>query len=332
MTIRDMYTRKVITGVLFFYLLGFKVGAQQVPLYSQYVLNNFLINPAIAGSEGYGSLSLVAREQWIGMEGAPSTYAMSFHSRVTHDWHQRRKPPLRLRQKYGFTTGKVGFGGYVFHDQAGALGRTGLRASYAYHLYNKSNGHQLSFGLSLVGYQLKFDESKVNLRDEDDEVWMEAKEPVFIPDADFGIYYSTPRFFVGFSADQLLESVIKFGNEGFDEFRLERNYYLMGGYDFVLDRQLLLTPSTLLKLAENGTFQGDFGLKLHYDQKYWGEVSYRTGSAIILKAGLSVDRYVFGYAFDISLSNIMKHSYGSHEFIFALKLGSTQGKYRYMSR
>jgi len=328
-----MRLKKISIVILFFLLAGINLQAQQVPLYSQYVLNGFLINPAMAGAEGYSTVNLVAREQWIGVQDAPSTYALSFHTKLMKNSFIKRKKPVRKKMNFGFTDGKVGLGGYVFSDFNGPLSRTGARLSYAYHLYNKSTRSQLSFGLSLTGYQLKFDENKVILRDPDDDIWISARESIFIPDSDAGIHFSTPQFFIGFSADQLLESIIKFGSKVSDQYKLERNYYLFGGYDFELSEMFILQPSTLLKIAENGAFQGDLGAKLVFDQSYWGGVTYRTGNTLIFSAGISIDRYVFGYAFDYSLSSIMKHSYGTHEFMFALKWGeSNSKKFRWLNR
>jgi len=59
-----------------------KLQAQQLPQYSQYMMNKFLINPAVAGSEGYTAFNLTAREQWIGLENSPRTYAFSAQTRV----------------------------------------------------------------------------------------------------------------------------------------------------------------------------------------------------------------------------------------------------------
>jgi type IX secretion system PorP/SprF family membrane protein len=296
-------------------------------------MNNFLVNPAIAGSGGYSSVNLTAREQWIGIEDGPSTYALSYHTRVMPNSYIKRRKNVRRKWNFGFTSGNVGAGAYVFSDRSGALGRTGIRVSYAYHLYNKSTGSQLSFGLSLIGYQMKFNEEKVILRDPDDDVWNAARESVFIPDADVGIYYSDPDFFVGLSVDQLLESTFKFGANSFDQFKLEKNYYLFGGYDFSLSRELVLSPSALVKFSESKALQGDLSVKLSYDQTYWGGLGYRTGDAIIIMAGMRIDRYIFAYAFDISLSNIMRRSYGSHEFVFALKWGQQDSRrYRWLNR
>lgn len=328
-----MRSRKIIYGFVLLLLSVLNAQAQQVPLYSQYVLNGFLFNPAMAGAAGYSTVNLTAREQWVGIQDAPSTYALSFHTKIMPNSYVRRKKPIRRKFNFGFTSGKVGIGGYVFTDHNGALGRTGMRFTYAYHLYNKSDGSQLSFGVSLVGYQMKFNEDKIRPRDPDDNTWIAARESIFIPDADVGIYYSARNYFAGFSVDQLLESIIKFGGNGYDQYKLDRNYYLFGGYDFELSSTVILTPSALLKFAQNGAFQGDLRAKVIFNQRYWGALAYRTGHAIILSGGLSIDRYVFGYAFDISMSNIMRRSFGSHEFMFAVKWGEYNSRrYRWINR
>jgi type IX secretion system PorP/SprF family membrane protein len=122
------------------------------------------------------------------------------------------------------------------------------------------------------------------------------------------------------------------GDTGYDQYRLERNYYIIAGYDIPLNNILVLTPSTLLKMTDKGAFQGDFSAKLYYDQTYWGGLTYRTGNAIIVMAGLRIDRIVFGYAFDISMGSIMKQSFGTHEFVFATKFGDSARRYRWLNR
>lgn len=318
--------------ILLLFILGYSsnVMSQQVPLYSQYMLNGFLINPAVAGSEGFTAVNLTAREQWIGFQDAPGTYALSFQTRVLRKSYISKTNSVRKRQRYGSRSGKVGVGGYVFTDRNGAVERTGIKASYAYHLFFGNS--QLSLGLSLTAFQLRLNEDKIILEDNNDNIWINARGTAFIPDADVGIYYDTPTYYIGFSADQLLESVIKLGDTGYDQYRLERNYYVIGGYDIALNDYLLLTPSTLLKMSDNGAFQMDLSAKLYYDQTYWGGLTYRTGSAIIVLAGLRIDRLIFGYAFDISLGSIMRNSYGTHEFIFVTKFGDNARRYRWLNR
>jgi type IX secretion system PorP/SprF family membrane protein len=325
-----MFFRRGVICVIIAFISIMKIDAQQVPLYSQYMLNGFLINPAIAGSEGYTAVNLTAREQWIGFQDAPGTYALSFQTRILRKSYISKSSSIRKRQRYSSRSGKVGVGGYVFSDRNGAVERTGLKATYAYHL--RLGNSQLSLGFSLTAFQLRLNDDKIRLEDENDNIWLNAKGTAFIPDADFGAYYDTPTYYVGLSVDQLMESFIKLGDSGYDQYKLERNYYLLAGYDIEITNEIMITPSTLLKMAENGAFQADLSAKLYYDQTYWGGITYRTGNALILMAGLRVDKFVFGYAFDISMSSIMKHSFGTHEFIFAAKFGDSARRYRWLNR
>jgi type IX secretion system PorP/SprF family membrane protein len=322
--------RRVFAGLLLGLGLLSQINAQQVPLYSQYMLNGFLLNPAVAGSEGYTAVNLTAREQWIGLQDAPSTYALSYQTRVLRNSYISKSSSVRKRQRYSSRSGKVGFGAHVYSDRNGAVEKTGLKATYAYHIFFGNS--QLSMGASLTAFQLRLNDDRIILDDENDVIWINARGTAFIPDADVGIYYDTPDFYIGASVDQLLESVIKLGDTGYDQYRQERNYYVMAGYDYPISDQWVISPSTLLKLSDNGAFQGDFSTKLYYDQTYWGGLTYRTGQAVIMMAGLRIDRMIFGYAFDISVGSIMRNSYGTHEFVFAAQFGDNARRYRWLNR
>ena len=318
------------------YILGFLVGfvghgfSQQAPLYSQYMLNGFLLNPAVAGSEGYTSVNLTAREQWVGFQDGPGTYALSFQHRIQKKSHISRSHSVRRRKNLNATGGKVGLGVYVFNHTNGAVERTGIKGTYAYHIRLAQS--QLSFGLSLVAYQFRLDDDKIRLEIAEDNLWSGAHKSVLIPDADAGVYFNSRNYWVGFSVDQMFESILKFGDAGYDQFVMERNYYLMGGYDFEINRDLILSPTTLVKYAENGKLQADISGKFFFQQMYWGGLTYRTGQTIIVMAGVSVDRFIFGYAFDIGLNSIMKHSFGTHEFTFVAKIGNQERRYRWLNR
>jgi type IX secretion system PorP/SprF family membrane protein len=307
-----------------------EASSQQVPLYSQYMLNGFLLNPAVAGSEGYTAINLTAREQWIGIKHAPGTYALSFQTRLMKKSHISRGASVKRRKSGGSSGGKVGVGGYIFNDRNGAVSRIGIKGSYAYHINFRHS--QLSLGLSLVAYQFKLDEDLIHLLDPGDELWLGTHKAVFIPDAGAGVYYTARNYWAGFSVDQLFESMLKIGDSGYDRYVMERNYYLIGGYDFELNRDVTFSASTLLKYAENGKFQADVSGKMIFQQSYWGGLTYRTGQSIIILAGVSYDKFIFGYAYDIGLNSIMKYSYGTHEFTFIAKFGDNARRYRWLNR
>ena len=56
------------------------VKAQQEPSYTQYMFNTQTINPAYAGTWNALGFMVLAREQWTGIDGAPSTQTLSFQN------------------------------------------------------------------------------------------------------------------------------------------------------------------------------------------------------------------------------------------------------------
>jgi type IX secretion system PorP/SprF family membrane protein len=316
--------------VIFMLLWSFLQGmAQQVPLYSQYMMNGFLLNPAVAGSEGYTAINLTAREQWLGLKDAPKTHAVSGQTRILKNSYISKGASVRKRQKLSSRSGKVGLGGYVFNDQNGPISRTGMQLSYAYHIRMQQS--QLSFGLSGLFYQFAIDQSKIRFEDPDD-FFEFADKSLFIPDANVGVYYSDPKLYAGFSASQLFQSAFRLGEKGYAEYKMKRYYYLTGGYDLTVNNFLTIEPSILIKTSEDLIWQTDFNAKLIFNEEYWGGLSYRTGGAIIFMGGVRVDKFLFGYAFDYTLSSIMKSSYGSHEFMLAVRFGDNARRYRWLNR
>ena len=52
--------------------------AQQEAQYSNYNMNSFMLNPAVAGSKAFLNAKLGMRSQWVGIEGSPQTQFASF--------------------------------------------------------------------------------------------------------------------------------------------------------------------------------------------------------------------------------------------------------------
>ncbi len=294
------------------------------------MMNGFLLNPAVAGSEGYTAINLTAREQWLGLTGAPRTHAISFQTRILKNSFISRGSSVRRRQRMGSRSGRIGLGAYVFNDRNGLLDRTGLQLTYAYHLHVGEG--QFSLGLTLTGYQFSIDEERLILYDEGDELINNTDKSVLIPDANFGVYYSDPNMFAGLSVAQLFESSKILREKGYESQKMERHYYLMAGYDFPISYTLTIEPSFLLKTSEIWSPQLDVNAKLIFQDEYWGGISYRTGGALVFMGGVRVDKFFFGYAFDYTLSSIMRHTYGSHEIMVAIKFGDNARRYRWLNR
>jgi len=317
---------------LFLLLTGNLVFGQQLPLYSQYLYNKFLINPAVAGSDGYTSLNLTAREQWVGYAGAPRTFSVSWQTRVLKKKFSIRQTRSKREVFRPQTDGRVGFGGYVFSDRNGLIQRTGFQASYAYHTWVEKST-QLSFGLALTGYYYKIDEKQINFEDPN-EPWLnnDLRRGIFVPDVAFGISVLNAKYSFGFSATQLSEASAKIGGPGYKNFTMSRQYYLFGSYDFSQGANNVIQPSFLVQMSEQWKPQVDMGVSYFYNEGFWAGLAYRTSGALIANIGFKYQNIYFGYAFDYTLQEIQRITYGTHEITIAVKFGDSARKYRWLDR
>ncbi len=315
--------------VIVFMFFSLAARAQQMPVYSQYILNAYLINPAISGHDGYTSFNLTARQQWLGFKDAPATRSFGGQTRLLRKSHVVNVRSINKRSMKPSTKGRVGLGGFIYNDRNGAVDRTGVQGSYAYHIFVKQT--QFSFGLSAGIFQFKIDEDDLTFREED-EFAASLKKVIYVPDANLGFYISDPRYYAGVSVNQLFQSYLRLGNRQFDEFKMIRHYYLLGGYRFEIMNDYFIEPSVLLKGTEKKAFQADIGTKLQYSNDFWAGLVYRTGGTLIVHAGVRVKQLYLGYAFDYMLSAIQKHTFGSHEIVIAVKLGDNARRYRWLNR
>jgi type IX secretion system PorP/SprF family membrane protein len=306
--------------------------SQQLPLYSQYLYNKFLINPAVAGSDGYTSVNLTAREQWVGYSGAPRTFSFSMQTRLLKKGSSVKQNLFKRSTFRPKTDGKVGLGGYVFSDKNGLVQRTGFQLSYAYHMWVQNNT-QFSMGLALTGYHFKINEKEINFEDPN-EPWLnnDLRRGVFVPDATFGMYLLNAKYSLGFSADQLFEAAAKIGDYAYKNFTMSRQYNLFGSYDFSSGNKAFIQPAFLMKMSDQYKPQMDIGITYKYDQDFWAGLAYRTSGAIIANIGFRYQNMFFGYAFDFTLQEIQTITYGTHEITLALKFGDNSRKYRWLDR
>ena len=306
--------------------------AQQLPLFSQYLYNKFLINPAVAGSDGYTSFNLTAREQWVGYYGAPRTFTFSGQTRILKSGFNVKKAKVRKSVLRPQSDGKVGLGGYVFSDKNGLVQRTGFQASYAYHLWLQ-HSTQLSFGLAFTGYHFSIDEKEINFEDPNDPLLTSGLgKGVFVPDASCGVYLLNPKFNLGLSADQLFQAVAKIGSEAYNKFSMSRQYYLFGSYNLTQGIYSELQPSFLFRMSEQLKPQADIGMTYIYNQAFWAGLTYRTSGAIITNIGVKYQKIFIGYSIDFTLQEIQKITYGTHEITIAMKFGDSSRRYRWLDR
>lgn len=302
------------------------------PQYSQYQYNMFLLNPSVAGSNGYTCVNMTARNQWSGYYGAPQTYSLSYQGRFLKMRYSIRENLFKKKIYKPKSEGKVGVGLNIYNDINGLVHKTGFLAAYSYHVW-LSGETQLSLGLSVSGYYYKIDQRQIQFEDSDEPfLYSDFRKGTFIPDFNAGAYITSRNFAVGFSTQELMEGFVKTGSQAYKDLRITRSYYLFGNYVFQLNRDNMIEPSVLVKMSDLMNPQLDVGLTYIYDNKFWGGLKYRTGSSLVANVGITKEKYFFGYSFDYTFQEIQKSTYGSHELVVAIRFGSGSRKYRWLDR
>lgn len=274
--------------------------AQQLPHFSQYYLNDYLINPAVAGSRNYFEGKSAHRYQWEGITDAPRTYTLSVNGPTKNS--------------------NMGLGGYLFKDIVGPTRRTGFNLSYAYHL-KINESLKLSLGISAGVIQFVIDASKITLRDLDDDILTNGVQSVLLPDAGFGLYLYHKNYYVGFSAPQLLHNRVNFFEDGQNPIgRLPAHFFLTSGYKYHATKKLIVEPSIFVKYISPAPIQYEGTLRLIYNDKIWAAGTYRDLDAITASVGYIVNNnFTIGYAYDFTTTNLRNYSNGSHEIMVGIR-------------
>jgi len=296
------------------FLSNSALHAQQLPLFSQYMMNDFYINPAVAGTKDYSPIVLGVHKQWVGMKEAPSTQTVSGHTSLYH--------------------GKMGLGGILFHDKYGPSSEIGFKAVYSYIIEYKRN-HFFSFGLSAECYQYKLDQRNFDPTWYDDPSLTYLIEKTIIPDATFGFYAygkgTGKNYYASLTAANLFQSKMKV-NQNIKENKMVRHYFLFGGYRFEFKKNkktdFELEPSIMIKTTEKTLPQFDINLKFFIKHDYWFGISVRPGDSFIANVGVKYKQYYFGYAYDVTFSDLSNYTWGSQEFIFGVNIGENSRKHR----
>lgn len=318
-------------------MLFISSNAQQLPRFSQYFSNEFLVNPAVAGYDGRTVINLTARKQWMGFsEFTPGSFLVSVQGRILKKSYTIRSTPIR-RSFQKSTKGRVGLGGIIYHDVNGAIERTGGQFSYAYHIF--INNGQLSFGLTGNVFQYRINGNIAQLKDPDaDRLNGLIGKSTMVPDANVGINYMASNYHIGFAVCQVFQSKLKIGNTAdfrhSEQTRLLRHYYFLGGYRFsqTNSSRWEWEPSMLILFNERLGSQGEITMKGYYKRQYWFGISGRTSGDIIAMVGLKLDNYYFGYSYDYGFNGIARHTFGSHEICVTAKFGDTARRYRWLDR
>lgn len=294
--------RLIHAHIVWFILLlcGGVAHAQQLPQFSMFQDNAYILNPAVGGSNPWFEVRGTNRSQWAGIQDAPRTFALSLQG------------PLKNPH--------IGLGGHLFTDNVGPTRRTGIQLSYSWHFFLND---KMRLGLGLSGGMLQFaiDGSKITLAEDGDPALFNQMQSQTVFDATFGAYLYTDEYYVGISAPQLLQNQIRL-YESVDQAanRLEDHYYLMAGYRYQLNSDWRIEPNLLVRYVHPAPVKWELGARGWWKDMVWAGLSYRSNDAFIAMAGYEYrETLSIGYAYDMTVSGLRQHTTGTHEIVIGFR-------------
>lgn len=323
--------KRKFTLLFFSLIVTCAIQAQQDPMFTKYMFNSLVFNPAYAGSLDYLSFNAIYRNQWMGWgnrnsavdKGAPLTQTFTVHS------------PFKKR---------IGLGFSITNDVIGARNTTTANFAYAYRIpFGKG---KIALGIQAGAAYWRADWNRLNERDPNDPVFT-AMPSTWIPNFGAGLYYHSKFFYTGISVPQLLNYNLPIlgirlpENTNFAR-TYQHFYFTVGGAiplygpDFMLKPSLLVKSVGLLQdFSGNGTSitspgapnQIDLDVSIFLHQTLWLGLSFRTAVEAVFNGKSSVDSadvwvayYLkkglrVGASYDFTLTAVNQYSSGSFELM-----------------
>jgi type IX secretion system PorP/SprF family membrane protein len=331
--------RKIVS-VIIGLILMVSLKAQQEPHYTQYIINQYIINPALTGIENYTDVKLSHRHQWVGLQDAPVTSYLTISKplgkkddRTTATSFEMPGENPRGKnywQDYEAATPHSGIGLKIINDRTGPLNRVAGYLSYAYHI-GISAKTSLSAGFEAGMRNVGLDRNKLDFGSAnplDPAVYNAGEINQLKPDFGAGLYLYSADYFVGLSAQQIIPQKVYFSDLTVktDNSKFVPHIFATAGYRFFLSDDFSALPSVMVKFVQPLPVQFDFNMKVQYHDLLWVGASYRLNDGFAGMVGLNVSNtFNIGYSYDYTTSRLNTFSSGTHELVLGFLLNNKYG-------
>jgi type IX secretion system PorP/SprF family membrane protein len=304
--------------------------AQQRPQYTQYVLNNFLLNPALSGIENYTDIKAGFRRQWMGIDDAPQTSFVSANWKLGDDYLWRNALSLpekddnpmndNYMQNYTSSPAHHGMGVIGVLDKVGPISRLDASLNYAYHL--QLNGFMnLSVGVSAGISRISLDVSALEFEDDYEPATIDMVASQIRPDLGVGVWLYGANFFAGASVQQLIAQNLSYLHYAKGEDT--PHFFVTAGYRLIPVEDISVTPSVMIKSVSPAPLSFDANLKVSFRDRLWVGGSYRRNDSFAALAGINVSKlFNLTYSFDLTTSDLQTVTNGTHEIVLGVQLNN----------
>lgn len=277
--------------------------AQQDAQFTQYMYNTINVNPAYAGSRGVMSIFGLHRTQWVGLDGAPVTNALSFNTPINNS--------------------NLGLGLSAINDRIGPTVENTLSVDVSYTVQT-SETRKLSFGVKGTGNFFNLDATKLNPEDATDPSLVNYNK--FSPNVGAGIYWHSDKSYIGVSVPNFIQTN-RYDSDNVAIFKERINYYFIAGYVFDLNPNIKFKPALLTKMVTGSPLQVDVSGNFMFYDKFVVGAAYRWDAAVSALAGFQItDGLYVGYGYDMETTRLRKYNSGSHEVFLRFELFNNYNK------
>jgi type IX secretion system PorP/SprF family membrane protein len=295
-----MKTRIILFALLFTGLVSY---GQQDAQFTQYMYNTININPAYAGSRGALSIFALHRTQWVGLDGAPVTNAVSVNT--------------------PFNNSRLGLGVSVINDKIGPTHENTISADLSYTIPT-SEKVKLSFGIKATANLFDLDVTRLNPVDDDPS--LHDYNNKFSPNIGAGVYLHSDKAYVGLSIPNFIETN-RYDDNEVAIFKEKINYYLIAGYILDLNNSIKFKPALLTKMVKGAPLQVDVSGNFMFNEKFVVGIAYRWSAAVTAMVGFQVSEALYlGYGYDLETTNLDNYNSGSHEIFLRYELFRNNNK------
>ena len=301
--------RKYVLGILLTWISSTTGWSQQLPFFTHHVLNPYIYNPAFAGYNQSATFYLTHRQQWLGIEGAPASSHLSFHTPAGNN------NPISL-------------GADIVHDRIGVLRHSTVKATLAYMIpLSAEKEHYLKAGFSAGVGMHQYDLSATNYAS-DAVIQRTAKNSTFL-DGRFGLLYHYEKLNIGVSLPHLLTPPTQ-NPDGFSNVALDQFSRAIASvnYRFALgvESELAFVPTVLYNFSRTTASQVEAIGMLEFQRAFWVGGSYQQQLGFGGLVGFKMKNLTFSYHYATGGSELSKYAGGTHE----AQVGFTIGKKKVM--
>ncbi len=278
--------------------------AQNNYRFSQYMHNELSVNPAYAGTSNALLGNLIYRNQWMGIDGQPTTQILSLQSPIANK--------------------KVGLGLLIFNESIGIQKDLGVYLNYAYHLRFRRSRLSLGLRAGITNKTINWNDISTGSQNQNgiaDPIFPVEKQTFMVPNFGFGAYYYAEQFYIGLSIPRILANELPLTNEMSDLFTVsgaQIHTYVTAGYVFHLKNEAAIKPSLMFKQVSNAPSQLSILLNVYFANELNFGLGVHLKDSYIFMLGYGLTESLkLSYSYDFTTSDLAFYSPTTHEFVLS---------------